>query len=235
MSTTDMAVTTIRNFPMEHPKQVSNLFECLDKVQAIALDEPDWKFVDRPHKVQDIVLTLARNNAIQAEPMRAAMQRVNNLLKGKLVIAVRENIDHYLEQLTPGFEQAAEAYTEAVAQLPDGFTLTNATEEQFKAYSTARDAAGVIEAAKSFVMDSIALGTEYMGEIDPWFTVVHAHNPEQFKAVQFYSPTGRETTEEKQLNPALLNAVKAGCTLSLATTTEARARVADLAHGHQHG
>ncbi|MBM0242955.1 hypothetical protein GWO63_001255 [Corynebacterium macginleyi] len=86
---------------------------------------------------------------------RQAINLARNTIERELKAQVNDNLDKYLEQVEAIFNPAAEAYAEAVEQLPSGkFTaedVLNFGQREREAYHSAREAAGTISWAANWL------------------------------------------------------------------------------------
>lgn len=230
----DLNIQTISEWPLEHPKEVSDLLQAYNNVQRYGDKAPSWKYLEKPAKTVGVILEQARWAALTDNAtLSRVLEQAHNTIGNSIIKAARDNFGFYLEQVEARFNQAAEPYAEAVAKLPESFEDKDAlgfTPEQFEAYQSAKQAAGPLRFVLSFMKDaSDVLRLGKLGEHRSIFLLVQPQDLEQYKAIQFGS---RETSSaELAVFPELRNALAVGATLRLATPSEAAGDLARVTSG----
>lgn len=230
----DLNVQSINEWPLEHPKEVSDLLKAYSNVQNYGEQAPSWKFLEKPAKTVGVILEQARWAALtDNSTMPRVLERAHNIIGNSIIKAARDNFGFYQQQVEAQFNQASEPYAKAVAKLPSFFEDRDAlgfTPEQFEAYQAAKQAAGPLRFAIEFMKDATdTLRLGKLGEHRDIFLIVQPHDLEQYKAIQFGS---REiSSAELAVFPELRSALAVGATLRLATPSQAAGDLARVTSG----
>lgn len=223
-------IYTVRNFPFEHPQKVQTLLDAADKLEASTPESPSREGFLDPRKVIQTVEEHAEHALATGDAREQAVRTAGEAIASALIEAVRDNLDHYLNQLRGEFDQAAVSYTQAAQVLPADFTaqdLPGWEPETFDAYQAARSANQVFEKSKQFLLNlgqlvhSETWNHNYANE----FLLVNPDTLERYIAVQTSTHQGADRALG-DVNPVLLHAVQDGAELRVELPSVVRGEIA---------
>lgn len=217
----------VESWNLKHPKKVKDLLEAQAKLEeAVHAPAPSNEGFLSPDTLEAALNEHTLHALYHGDERRQAINLARNTIERQLKAEVNNNLDNYVKQVEAIFNPAAEAYAEAVEQLPSGkFTaedVLNFSEGQREAYHSARQAAGTISWAANFLYGLLDLPGQRLGNWGKWFLVCAPESVAGLTCLQLEE----EHTGEKgydALLPPLLRALREGAELRIATPSQARA------------
>ena len=219
-------INTVNAFGLEHPAGVAKLLAVAEALEESVQKSPGWEGVLDPKKVARVVRTQAEHLATTGEPLVRAANQARAMIADALRTSVADNLEAYLEQIEPGFTEAARRYAEAAPLLPSEFTAEDVTSwgpETFTAYTEAKAANAVIEQARQWLLDlgRVVPAEEYrVNKLSTQLLVLQPATLEQYAAIQT-AGSGAVDAALKAVDPVRLHAVQDGVALSLSLPSEA--------------
>lgn len=216
----------VANWNLKHPKKVKDLLEAQAKLEeAVHAPSPSTDGFLQADTLEAALNEHTLHALYHGDERRQAINLAQSTIERQLKAEVNNNLDSYITQVKQIFEPAAEAYAEAVEQLPSGkFTaedVLNFSEGQREAYHSARQAAGTISWAANFLYGLLDLPGQRLGNWGKWFLVCAPESVAGLTCLQLEE----EHTGEKgydALLPPLLRALREGAQLRVATPAQAR-------------
>lgn len=155
-----MVIENISNLSGDHHPEVAKLIEAFETVSRVHVDTPSLAGLTDPEKVEEVILEIARVNALNAaepgklSPIQQARSQAYNQIRRQAVSAVQKSQQHYIDQKVEMFNEAAGLYAREVVKLPTEFDTVDVADfsaEQFEAYRNVRNAVAVITSVRSFL------------------------------------------------------------------------------------
>lgn len=235
-ATPDMIIDTVRKFGINHPKPVQTLLDAADALADAEADAPGWDGVLDPAKVGEVVRAHAQHKLTSGKEMREAINQAQLKIAQALSAEVKNNLDSYIPQIEDVFAPAAEAYAEAVKDLPREFTATEVTDwapAQFDAYTRAKQASQIIEQAKNWMLNlgKVVRAESFPNHLNNELIVLEPDCLERYAAIQ--KATGNTDPAMRAVNPVRLRAVQDGARLQLQLPSRVREVVAGFERERQ--
>ena len=217
----------VESWNLKHPKKVKDLLEAQAKLEeAVHAPAPSHDGFLSADTLEAALNEHTLHSLYHGDERRQAINLARNSIERELKTQINANLDSYITQVKQVFEPAAEAYAEAVEQLPSGkFTaedVLNFNEPERVAYHSAREAAGVISWAANWLWELLDLPGQSLGGWGKWFLVCA---PESVAGLTCLFLEEERTGEKgyDALLPPLLRALREGAELRIATPSQARA------------
>lgn len=216
----------VESWNLKHPKKVKDLLEAQAKLEeAVHAPAPSNEGFLQADTLEAALNEHTMHLLCNGEEHQRAINLARNTIERELKTQVNNNLDKYLEQVEAIFNPAAEAYAEAVEQLPSGMFTADAvlgfSESQREAYHTAREAAGVISWAANWLYDLVDLPRQSLGGYSRWFLVCAPESVAGLTVLQLEEDYAGEPAYGALL-PPLLRALREGAELRIATPAQAR-------------
>lgn len=222
----------VSNWNLKHPKKVNDLLEAQAKLEeAVHAPAPSNDGFLSAETLEAAIDEHTRFALYNGDHRRQAINLAQSTIERQLKAEVNNNLDNYVKQVEAIFNPAAEAYAEAVEQLPSSkFTAEDVlafSESQREAYHTAREAAGVISWTAGWLHDLLDLPGQSLGNWGKWFLVCA---PESVAGLTCLFLEEEHTGEKgyDALLPPLLRALREGAELRVATPAQARSEAEKL-------
>lgn len=217
----------VESWNLKHPKKVKDLLEAQAKLEeAVHAPAPSNQGFLSADTLEAALNEHTMYSLYHGDERRQAINLAQNTIERQLKAEVNNNLNSYLKQVEAIFTPAAEAYADAVGQLPSSkFTAEDVlgfSEEQREAYHTAREAAGTISWTADWLWGLLDLPGQSLGGYSRWFLVCAPESVAGLTCLQLEE----EHTGEKgydALLPPLLRALREGAELRIATPSQARA------------
>mgnify|MGYP006885779314 CR=1 FL=1 len=216
----------VESWNLKHPKKVKDLLEAQAKLEeAVHAPAPSNEGFLSADTLEAALNEHTMHTLYHGDERRQAINLAQNTIERQLKAEVNNNLNSYLKQVEAIFTPAAEAYANAVGQLPSPkFTAEEVlgfSQEQREAYHTAREAAGTISWAANFLHDLLDLPGQSLGNWGKWFLVCA---PESVAGLTCLFLEEEHTGEKgyDALLPPLLRALREGAYLRIATPSQAR-------------
>lgn len=217
----------VESWNLKHPKKVKDLLEAQAKLEeAVHAPSPSTGGFLSADTLEAALNEHTMYSLYHGDERRQAINLAQSTIERQLKAEVNNNLDSYITQVKQIFEPAAEAYAEAVEQLPSGkFTaedVLNFNEPERVAYHSAREAAGTISWAANWLYDLVDLPGQRLDNWGKWFLVCA---PESVAGLTCLFLEEEHTGEKgyDALVPPLLRALREGAELRIATPSQARA------------
>jgi hypothetical protein len=155
--------------------------------------------------------------------LQGAKTHARQVAARNVIVQARAAVPDAVEQLTPHFTEAAEAYVEAVSALPAEITaeeLVRAGGPVVQAYGEAKAAAAVLGSVDAWVA-SLSQLQGIAGEADPVLRLLRPEAPAQLARLD-EAYQGRHDGAVSALGPAWLAAARLGVPFAINTPAEAR-------------
>lgn len=222
----------VESWNLKHPKKVKDLLEAQAKLEeAVHAPAPSHDGFLSADTLEAALNEHTLHSLYHGDERRQAINLARNSIERELKTQINANLDSYITQVKQVFKPAAEAYAEAVEQLPSGkFTaedVLNFNEPERVAYHSAREAAGVISWAANWLWELLDLPGQSLGGYSRWMLAAEPGSVAGLTCLQLEE----EHTGEKgydALVPPLLRAVREGAELRVATPAQARAEAEEL-------
>ena len=216
----------VESWNLKHPKKVKELLDAQEKLeQAVHAPAPSNDGFLQADTLEAALNEHTMHALYHGDERRQAINLARNTIERQLKAEVNNSLDSYLKQVEAIFNPAAEAYTEAVEQLPSekltAEDVLGLPEEQREAYHSARQAAGTISWAANFLYGLLDLPGQRLGNWGKWFLVCA---PESVAGLTCLFLEEEHTGEKgyDALLPPLLRALREGAQLRVATPAQAR-------------
>lgn len=217
----------VESWNLKHPKKVKDLLEAQAKLEeAVHAPAPSNEGFLSADTLEAALNEHTLHSLYHGDERRQAINLARNSIERELKTQINANLDSYITQVKQVFEPAAEAYAEAVEQLPSGkFTaedVLNFNEPERVAYHSAREAAGTISWAAGWLYDLLDLPGQRLGNWGKWFLVCAPETVGGLTCLQLEE----EHTGEKaydSLLPPVARALREGASLRVAVPAQARA------------
>jgi len=216
----------VESWNLKHPKKVKDLLEARAKLEeAVHAPAPSNQGFLSAETLEAALNEHTMHTLYHGDERRQAINLAQNTIERELKAQINANLGKYLEQIEAIFNPAAEAYAEAVEQLPSekltAEDILSLPEEQRGAYHTAREAAGTISWAAGWLYDLVDLPGQRLGNWGKWFLVCA---PESVAGLTCLFLEEEHTGEKgyDALLPPVLRAVREGAQLRIATPSQAR-------------
>ncbi|MDK8676463.1 hypothetical protein [Corynebacterium tuberculostearicum] len=220
-------MSNVESWNLKHPKKVKDLLEAQAKLEeAVHAPSPSTGGFLSADTLEAALNEHTLHALYHGDERRQAINLARNTIERQLKAEVNNNLDNYVKQVEAIFNPAAEAYAEAVEQLPSSkFTAEEVlgfSQSQREAYHTAREAAGVISWAANWLWELLDLPGQSLGNWGKWFLVCA---PESVAGLTCLFLEEEHTGEKgyDALLPPLLRALREGAYLRIATPSQARA------------
>lgn len=217
----------VESWNLKHPKKIQELLAAQEKLEeAVHAPAPSNEGFLSAETLEAALNEHTMHTLYHGQERQRAINLARNTIERELKNQVNANLDKYLEQVEAIFEPAAEAYAEAVEQLPSSkFTAEDVlgfSEEQREAYHTAREAAGVISWAADWLWELLDLRGQSLGNWGKWFLVCAPESVAGLTVLQLEDDYAGEPAYGALL-PPVLRAVREHGHLRVATPVDARA------------
>lgn len=216
----------VESWNLKHPKKVKELLAAQEKLeQAVHAPAPSNDGFLSAETLEAALNEHTKHTLYSGQERQRAINLARNTIERELKAEVNNNLDSYIIQVKKIFEPAAEAYAEAVEQLPSSmFTAEDVlgfSQEQREAYHTAREAAGVISWAADWLWNLVDLPGQSLGGYSRWFLVCAPESVAGLTVLQLEEDYAGEPAYGALL-PPVLRAVREGAYLRVATPAQAR-------------
>jgi len=222
----------VESWNLKHPKKVKDLLEAQAKLEeAVHAPSPSTDGFLQADTLEAALNEHTMHTLYHGDERRQAINLARNSIERELKTQINANLDSYMKQVEAIFNPAAEAYTEAVEQLPSekltAEDVLGLPEEQREAYHSARQAAGTISWAANFLYGLLDLPGQRLGNWGKWFLVCA---PESVAGLTCLFLEEEHTGEKgyDALLPPLLRALREGAQLRVATPAQGRAEAEEL-------
>ena len=222
----------VESWNLKHPKKIQELLAAQEKLEeAVHAPAPRNEGFLSAETLEAAIDEHTKYAVMQGEERQRAINLARNTIERQLKAEVNANLDSYITQVKQIFEPAAEAYAEAVEQLPSSKFTAEAvlafSEEQREAYHTAREAAGTISWAANWLYDLLELPRQRLGNWGKWFLVCA---PETVGGLTCLHLEEEHTGEKAydSLLPPVARALREGASLRVAVPAQARAEAEKL-------
>lgn len=217
----------VESWNLKHPKKVKDLLEAQVKLEeAVHAPAPSNEGFLQADTLEAALNEHTLHSLYHGDERRQAINLAQNTIERQLKAEVNNGLDSYLKQVEAIFNPAAEAYAEAIEQLPSGMFTADAvlgfSESQREAYHTAREAAGVISWAANWLYDLVDLPRQSLGGYSRWFLVCAPESVAGLTVLQLEEDYAGEPAYGALL-PPVLRAVREDASLRIATPSQARA------------
>lgn len=227
----------VESWNLKHPKKVKDLLEARAKLEELVhAPAPSNDGFLSAETLESAIDQHTRFTLYNGQERRQAINLAQNTIERELKAQVNANLDSYLKQVEAIFNPAAEAYAEAVEQLPASkFTAEDVlgfSELQREAYHAAREAAGTISWTSNWLYDLLDLPGQSLGGYTRWFLVCAPESVAGLTVLQLEDDYAGEPAYGALL-PPLLRALREGARLRAATPSQARADAEEQEHARQ--
>lgn len=222
----------VESWGLKNPKKVEDLLKAQAKLEELVhAPAPSNDGLLSADTLEAAIDQQTRFALYNGDERRQAINLARNTIERELKTQVNANLDKYLEQVKQIFEPAAEAYAEAIEQLPSGkFTaeqVLNFNEPERVAYHSAREAAGVISWAADWLWNLLDLPGQSLGGYSRWFLICAPESVGGLTCLQLEDDYAGEPAYGALL-PPVLRALREGAQLRVATPAQARAEAEEL-------
>ncbi|MEJ5927954.1 hypothetical protein WG915_04890 [Corynebacterium sp. H128] len=221
-----------------HPTPVQNALDLLAALDTVELSEPKALLNTRP-QVHNSVEALAKHLSV-VDKLSAAKLQLKPALEAKVLDAVRECADGYLEQLLPVFDEAREEYVESVQMLPmefDADQVLRFNPETMAAYAMAKQAADQLLAVRNALaaLSQIIPGKQLGQHVANDMLIMAPEDVAQFVFTQVENGLGGSSRDSAYLAiaPKLRKALVNGISLEPRLGDDANAAYVELENKRQ--
>lgn len=224
----NLKITKIAGWNLTHPKEVTTILQCCDKINTLSTQEPGWEGLFDPQTVTETITSHAQHTLNTGEAARSALHTARFKLAQELTRRVGEHLDSYLEQWDQRWAPAVAEYKSAMELLPDVFTaeeVVNFDPATFEAYRTACKAAATIHEAKQWLLSvaSVIDGQSFnTARQSGDFLILTPVDVRSYAAIQLYDSQSADQAYSK-IAPEIAHALRAGALLELSTPADAKA------------
>ncbi len=217
----------LKSWNLKHNKKIQELLAAEAKLEeAVHAPAPSNEGFLSAETLEAALNEHTLHSLYHGDERRQAINLARNTIERQLKAEVNNNLDSYLKQVEAIFNPAAEAYAEAVEQLPSSkFTAEEVlgfSQSQREAYHTAREAAGVISWAADWLWNLVDLPGQSLGGYSRWFLVCAPESVAGLTCLQLEDDYAGEPAYGALL-PPVLRAVREDASLRIATPSQARA------------
>lgn len=216
----------VESWNLKHNKKIQELLAAQAKLEeAVHAPAPSNDGFLSAETLEAALNEHTMYSLYHGDERRQAINLARNTIERELKAQVNADLDSYLKQVEAIFNPAAEAYAEAVEQLPSGkFTaedVLNFSQGEREAYYEALEAAGTIAWAAGWLYSLVDLPGQRLGNWGKWFLVCA---PETVGGLTCLHLEEEHTGEKAydSLLPPLLRALREGAELRVATPSQAR-------------
>ena len=222
----------LKSWNLKHPKKIQELLAAQEKLEeAVHAPAPSNEGFLSAETLEAALNEHTMHTLYHGQERQRAINLARNTIERQLKAEVNNNLNSYLKQIEAIFNPAAEAYTEAVEQLPSSmFTAEDVlgfSQEQREAYHTAREAAGVISWAADWLWELLDLRGQSLGGWGKWFLVCAPESVAGLTCLFLEEDYAGEPAYGALL-PPVLRALREGAELRIATPSQARAAAEKL-------